>query len=387
MPEGEYEMKPLEVGVADPSEAAADVRSSGSQTYRIEVFRSRLQRLLFLAIPILTALYLAWNGFFASDPMVGTGLAGAVAGFWVFLLFAARVPRSFAIVSLRGLVLPDDQARYLDFERGVERLLNSRWSLLPGAVGIALALAYFPIRAGGIAAVFGAGPGSLQDLGTLVGVIAFGLPILWFMAGLAIWRMVIVGWKLDDLGSRFRLQLQVGHPDGCGGFEPLGSLSLWNASILAVPGLFLGWWIAIGPTNQYGTRWLTFDTALAAIVVMLAGMAFVAPLWNIHRAMARSAELLRVEVEHRGREIDRLARELLAGPEVLTSDVTAQKAKDLELQRSLYRDSQAIPTWPINTRLAVKFGSSQLVPLLGLTGLGRPIVDAIQRLSTFLSGG
>jgi hypothetical protein len=363
------------------------LNSNGLPPYRIEVFRSRSQRLLFLLVPFLTVAFLAWNDFFASDPMVGTGLAGAVAGFWVFLVFAARVPRSFAIVSLRGLVLHDDQALYLDFERDVERLLNSRWSLLPGAVGILFALAYFPIRAGGLAAVFGTGSGSLHDLGSLVWAIALGMPLLWFMAGLAIWRMVIVGWKLDDLGRRFPLQLQMGHPDGCGGFEPLGSLSLWNALILAIPGLFLGWWIAIGPTSQYGTRWLAFDSALAVIVVVLAGIAFVAPLWNVHRAMARSAEQLRVEVEQRGREIDRLARELLARPEALTSEARAQKAKDLELQQGLYRDSEAIPTWPINLRLALKFGSSQLVPLLGLTGLGKPVVDALQRLSTFLSGG
>lgn len=368
------------------SPSSDEVAGSGPGSDRIRIFARRWQHALFVVTPVLTAMVLAANGFFVSDPMVETGLLGVIAGFAVFLVFANRVPQAFALVRLRGLISAADRERYEAFERRVERQLNSRWSLAPAAVGIAFALAYFPIRAGGFAAVFGTGPGSLQDLGPLVPLLAVGTPVLWFVAGLAIWRMIVVGMKLDELGRCFDLQLQLGHPDQCAGFEPLGSLSLWNALVLAVPGLFLGWWIAVGPTSQYGNRWLGLDSVLAVVVVVLSLLAFVAPLWNVHRAMARSANRLAGELEERGRAIDRLARELLTGKDALSSQDRAEKAKDLELQQALYRDNEHIPTWPINLRLALRFGTSQLVPLLGLTGLGKPIVDAVGRFATFLGG-
>jgi hypothetical protein len=58
----------------------------------------------------------------------------------------------------------------------------------------------------------------------------------------------------------------------------------------------------------------------------------------------------------------------------------AALARDVEVRQQSYQRSEKIPTWPIDIGLAVRFGTSQAIPLLSLTGLSKPIVDTIAGL-------
>jgi hypothetical protein len=140
------------------------------------------------------------------------------------------------------------------------------------------------------------------------------------------------------------------------------------------------------PPNYTRLGWVPLFSGLAGVVVVLAIVTFMAPLWRVHVAMAQNAEQLRADIEKRGQRIDELARELVAAETHLTPEDRERKAKDLELQQAIFRANERIPTWPIDLRMLLKFGSSQIVPLLGLTGLGKPFVDAAERLSKFLAG-
>ncbi len=61
--------------------------------------------------------------------------------------------------------------------------------------------------------------------------------------------------------------------------------------------------------------------------------------------------------------------------------------RDLEILQQIYRRNEQIPTWPIDVRLPVKFGAAQVVPLLGFTGLSKPVVDLVASMLETLNTG
>jgi hypothetical protein len=351
---------------------------------RILVFADARLFWLVVAVPVLTTGALVAFQFFPGDPMLASGLGAVVVGFVVFLLFASRIPEAFATVRLRGLVPDASLPAYEAFEAGVGRRLNSPWAVGLAAAGALIGLARYPVGVGSIEALLGEGPRGLRAWGPVALGDMAGEALIGAAAGLAIWRMVVAGVSVYQLG-RFPLRVQVGHPDRCGGFAPLGNVCLWNAFILAVPGAFLGWWIvAGGPGSQYDGAYVTLHTWLAVLVVVLACIAFLAPLWGVHRTMARSAATLRDDLENHGRRIDRLARQLIEAGDGLSAEQWDEKSKELERRQVLYRTNAHIPTWPIDVRLAAKFGTSQLVPLLGVTGLSKPLVEALKAVGSFI---
>jgi len=351
----------------------------------VSVFADRRLLALVVAVPILTTGVLVATRFFPADPMLASGLVAVVVGFLAFLLMTSYVPGAFSLVRLRGLVPDSHLGAYAAFEREVGSALNSRWAVLLGAAGGIIGFARFPVAAGGIGELLGDGPSALSDWGLIaVGDIA-GETLIGAAAGLAIWRMIVIGVKVHQLG-RFPLRVQLGHPDRCGGFQPLGNLCLWNALVLSVPGVFLGWWIIAGPASQYGSRYVALHSLLASLVVVLATIAFLLPLWSIHRSMVRDATHLRDDIERHGQRIDRLTRDLVAARDDIPSETWEAMARDLERRQELYKANEKVPTWPIDARLATKFGTSQLVPLLGVTGMSKPIVDAVKAVSSFVEG-
>lgn len=353
----------------------------------IRVFASPLLTVAVVLVPVaVTAVLIAFR-FFEGDPMLGSGLAAVVVGFVVFLVFASRIPGTFELIRLRGLIDPGHAAAYAAFEEGVGRALNSPWSLAMAGAGAVIGFARYPVAAGGFDRLLGEGPASLQVWGPIAIGDLIGETLIGFAAGLAIWRMIVVGVKVHELGRRFPLRVQLGHPDRCGGFEPLGNLSLWNALILSVPGVYLGWWIIVGPSSQYGTTYVALHSILAGIVMVLAAVAFALPLWSVHRAMVRSSGELRAAIERQGQRIDDLARELVASKDDLPPEEWEQKARDLEHRQAVYRAHERVPTWPIDVRLATKFGTSQLIPLLGVTGLSKPMVDVVKGFASLLDAG
>ena len=135
----------------------------------------------------------------------------------------------------------------------------------------------------------------------------------------------------------------------------------------------------------YGARYFELHAVFLGILAVLAPVTFIAPLWTIHLEMLRESTRLRVEVDQVGQQIDRLSRELLERSEEMSADEAAAKAHDLEIRQDSYKRTEHIPTWPIDVSLALRFGTSQVIPLLGLTGLSKPVVDAIGRFGSFIT--
>lgn len=355
--------------------------------HRIKVVSDPWLERLLVAAPVGVAIVLVWFGFFRGDPMFGTGLVTVIVAFVVFHVFAGRIPEAFDRLPVRGVVATADVARYRVFEAGIETQMNRRLGLIPGALFAVFAIARFPTRAGGVESwLFGDGPLSLARTGPLLLLDMVAEALLGLALGLILWRMLVVAWKVSELGRRFDLELQLNHPDRCGGFRPLGDICLWNALLVTVPAIYLATWVVVAPgMPMYGTTYVGLHTAFLGVLAVLAPITFLAPLQSVHQTMVGEGTRLHAEVELLGQQINSRSRVLLEQSDELTPDQIAAVAKDVEVRQASYRTNEKIPTWPIDLGLALKFGSSQLIPLLSLTGVSRPIVDTIDRLVKFVA--
>ena len=211
-----------------------------------------------------------------------------------------------------------------------------------------------------------------------------------FVVGTMAWRMIVVGIEVSRLGKKYNLRPQLGHPDQCGGLEPLGDLCLWNALIVSIAGVYLGGWIIILrpglPVDRLSVQYVPLFLELLVVPLAVAAITFFLPLWNVHREMlARSVEVRR-QLDELGQSIDRSARELLERADELPLAEGEERAKRLELMRQTYQQCRDVPVWPFNVQTLIKFVSSQAVPMLALTGLSEPIRDVLKSLFGSLQG-
>lgn len=210
-------------------------------------------------------------------------------------------------------------------------------------------------------------------------------PFLGFLLGIIAWRMLIVGKYIGVLNNMFDLDPRMDHPDGCGGMEPLGKLSLINASIISVWGIFLGGWIILGSMTKYGTFYEPLYLAVLSVPIIMAVVSFIIPLWGTHAVMASKKALLRKKLNRIALNIDQLSRKRIDSAYNWV-DGDLNTAQELELLKGIYHENTTYPTWPFNYRIFVAFITSQAVPILGLTGIGTPILNAISSLMNFLGG-
>ena len=363
---------------------------------RIKVVSNPMLERLLAAAPVAVGVALVLGvvvgQFSLDDPMYLSGLFAVLLALVVFQGFARRIPDSFERLQTREVVRPIDFAKFAEFKRGTTRLLNHPIGIVFGAIFVAFALLRFVV-VGVIDLFTGPGARSIDAYWPLL-LTMLAEALLGFALGLVLWRMLVVAIKVRELGDRFDLRVQLNHPDRCGGFRPLGDLCLWNALLVTVPAIFLGIWVVLAPTLLdatgnvlYGSRYVALHGAFLVILAVLAPVTFLAPLWSIHGEMLRESTRLRAEVDQAGQQIDRLSRQLLEVSNEMSADEAAAIAHDLEIRQENYKRTEHIPTWPIDLNLALKFGTSQVIPLLGLTGLSAPLVDAIDRFGGFVSGG
>jgi hypothetical protein len=182
--------------------------------------------------------------------------------------------------------------QYRSFAKGTENLLNSWGQWVVAAICVIIVMTWF-LYAFTI-------PEIAQTPILLVGILAE--VTIASVIGLMAWRMIIIGIRVWHLPERFELAIQEGHPDHCGGLEPLGNVCLWNALIIAMAGLFLGGWLAIGPLTTERDTALFYAPIYRPLLVVPIGLSFInffLPLWSIHRIMVTK----KAEIQHRLEEL------------------------------------------------------------------------------------
>ncbi|MGE3267677.1 MAG: hypothetical protein AB7P40_02945 [Chloroflexota bacterium] len=277
----------------------------------------------------------------AAAVMVSEGLTfGLRLVAWDWLLISGLVAFSAGSVLVQGLPTRFEQMLLRLEHRGVltsEAAAGARlviqqrvtwWGHLAGlAVSAALIVAFIAAQA---------------SPGLLVLEAALG-----YVAGCYLGRMVAygsLGQVLQRQGNTLRVQ--VGHIDHAAGLKPTGDYYFYQASIAAIPALFLAVWIVLIPLwpHRGYDEWYQPYLGLLTLAVAFEMLSFLAPLWSFHHQMVEQKCMLLARA-------DSLSCEMLdLQAEVSRLNEAERKARmaQLSVLEAEYREIEQTPTWPVD---------------------------------------
>ena len=187
------------------------------------------------------------------------------------------------------------------------------------------------------------------------------------------------------LPTFFDLKVHPAHPDRSGGFKPAGDLFLKMFYVVMAPALFISFWLIIG--NQLAQSstlqdalppylsLLGFRTPLVIILVLLviSGVGiFLWPALALHSFMMSERAELDRDLARIAQRIHHLNRTLMSDSSSLSEDDGQETLAKIDWLQELYDRMRHAPTWPFDRRIAVKFASTQAIPILSLFALGTP---------------
>jgi hypothetical protein len=369
------------VGNAQPAPRARAPSTVDPGTLR--VYPGLLERIAVVLPWLVLALAVLALVVYPVDVMFMSGLLAAAMASVLLWALGAAVPEALASVWQRRLLLSPktrDEASDHEFDAFLKRfqtLLNHPAGWAVALVFAILAVPQFVIGPGsslvGVAREQGAdGVRVLLTEGSALRFVGIGVTgALGFVLGLFAWRMVVVGTYVYRLGSAFDCRVQTQHPDGAGGLAPLGTVCFLNALIVIVPSIFLGTWrtlIASVPSvhARYGylEEWFS---GLLVITFVLAVAGFFAPLYGVHRAMAREKDVRQAELDAISNQMDELTQEIRTAAGLRDTATVDELKKKLALLSEVYERERNVPTWPVDTKVLRTYVVSQLVPLLSIT--------------------
>ena len=166
--------------------------------------------------------------------------------------------------------------------------------------------------------------------------------------------------------------------------------------IISLPLAFLGGWLLIARSDtssfsfyatalwksvrQQADAYADVYAQLLWVLVPFTILGFILPLWNTHRVMVDKRREMLVRLDG---YIKNITDEWNAAMEKIGNLSVAEgneKLGRLEFAHQIYRRQKSVPVWPINLNIFLKFASTQVVPLLGLTGLGPGIIKILSIL-------
>ena len=193
--------------------------------------------------------------------------------------------------------------------------------------------------------------------------------ILGYFLGASSWTMLVTGFYLRMVTTRFDLIIEPGHPDNCGGLRPLGRFCFSMALPILVGVVFFAMYGIGGslyPALLPGisdTIRLGAAAGLLVFDVPLAALAFFFPLWGIHREMVRQKEFY----EERFAACQaKMRQKLWSSIEADAFNEARTIRRQINILQMLHPDTLDYPTWPFSRRLLALYLVPQILPLLSL---------------------
>ena len=196
-----------------------------------------------------------------------------------------------------------------------------------------------------------------------------------FVGGLIGWQILVIADAVSKLGKIFDFDLQINHPDGCGGLSSIGDLCLKLAYIISPLPILIGIWLVF--INFFDLRYLRMSPGnldpLASTLVLLAIpttaiciFSFFLPLGAVHTAMLREKSKLQIELDGISQEIHQLSSDLLSRANSLEPQQGVSLEEKIEFLKRVYTRNSQIPTWPYRSGHIWGLVSTQVVPAIGV---------------------
>lgn len=196
-----------------------------------------------------------------------------------------------------------------------------------------------------------------------------------FVGGLVGWRILVIANTVAKLGRYFDFDIQINHPDGCGGLSPIGDLCLKLAYVTSSLPILLGLWLVF--LSFLDLRYLRMDPAdieplvstiifLTIPVSALCVFSFFFPLGSIHTCMIQAKSRLQIELDEISQEIHQLSSRLLISANGLAPQEGTSIEEKIEFLKRVYARNGQIPTWPYRSTHIWGLISTQVIPSLGV---------------------
>jgi hypothetical protein len=196
-----------------------------------------------------------------------------------------------------------------------------------------------------------------------------------FVGGIIAWRILVIADFVSKLGKYFDFDLQINHPDGCGGLRPIGDLCLKLAYVISPLPILLGLWLVF--LSFLDLRFLrmasgSIEPLVSTIIFLIIPVAilcvfsFFFPLGSIHTCMLKARARFQIELDEISQEIHQLSSRLLVGANGLAPQEGTSIEEKIEFLKRVYARHSQIPTWPYRSTHIWGLISTQIVPSLGV---------------------
>jgi len=285
-------------------------------------------------------------------------LLTGVLAFVIAIEMAGRVPgrmkAAFDRLETRGVLKMTPEAREGFNKRSEERA--RKWSL-PGAIAVTLLIlvAWLAVLAPRMPARF-----------------ALSHPLMLFeclcgwVAGERVGRMIAYGvsWRpYDSDGASWRLF--PGHPDGAGGFRPIGSFFFYQSLIAAIPAIYLAawwWFIQLSPVYEF---WRSPYLGLLLAAIAIEMMTFILPMVSVHMLMRELKTGLLAQADKLSANIESLQRRVRKSESAPDWQPVKDQINDMTEE---YQRIEHAPTWPIDSSIRRRFSLSNIALFLPFLG-------------------
>jgi hypothetical protein len=212
--------------------------------------------------------------------------------------------------------------------------------------------------------------------------------LIGLIGGLILWRVMVVAVQIRALSRIFEFNVQLDHPDHCGGLRPLGDACLWIAYVLSPLMFLIGGWILFfllaGSINLTPDRNQYLISSLQLLLiptVFLSLLGFFLPLVAIHGGMLRAKVRWEIELNSIGVKIQETSKALLAKTGKLSVEHGEELEKTIDFLKRVYDRNSKMPTWPIDFDHVWRLAATNILPLVTL-GTSTSITEFVKKIFT-----
>lgn len=341
------------------------------------------------------------------DPIYQTFVLTLVVTAWLIRDFFQSVPATFQRLAEQAVIHEKEKGQARAFVQAYQRWLYHPARFLAGAAFavVGIAVDYSLIFGEDLARL---APGhEPASMGLYAGVVwltnwinVVGIVAALFVGGSMIFRMCATAASIYRTPAFFDFHIQLSHPDRCGGFKAIGDLCLRMVYVLVAPALFVSFWLIVSRHVTLTPEWQQllppyvlsagFRTPVKALLVLLAVsgvVIFFWPMYTLHCLMLAERAELQKTLDAITRHIHHLDGRTLKEPATLGAEARKKLLEEIDSLNEVYLRASKAPAWPVDRDLALKFASTQVIPVVSLLGLGGPIGQLIGIMTKLIQGG
>jgi hypothetical protein len=153
------------------------------------------------------------------------------------------------------------------------------------------------------------------------------------------------------------------HVDGVGGLKPVGDYYFYQATIVAIPAMFLAVWVLLIPMwpRDYG-HWYEAYLMLLIVTIAIEILAFFVPLTTFHRVILEARQTLHRKADETSLKIQRIHQQIT--DDQTPPELRKELISKLDALQKRYWAIERMRTWPVHPQVRRRFGINNLLLLI-----------------------